>query len=153
MWHGRFKVKHSKFSVFTLHLLLDSPQTPRQWHSLTLRPQPQASPAGPGSSSVSRPAAPWLAVHCLGWGTFNRHVRTLRSLSTGHGAGLSSLRFPGCGTSDAATQSTSLLQLSHQGTIVRKCMNCLRGSKSKLTGSVVRLKILPRLLGVSLSGS
>lgn len=58
----------------------------------------------------------------------------------------------GCGASAAAaaaTQSTSLLQLSHQGTIVRERVNCLRGSKSKLTGSVVRLKILPHPLGVS----
>lgn len=55
----------------------------------------------------------------------------------------------GGGPSAAAAQSTSLLQLSHQGTIVRERVNCLRGSKSKLTGSVVRLKILPRPLGVS----
>lgn len=55
----------------------------------------------------------------------------------------------GGGTSVAVAQSTSLLQLSHQGTIVRERVNCLRGSKSKLTGSVVRLKILPRPLGVS----
>lgn len=54
----------------------------------------------------------------------------------------------GCGTSVVATQSTSLLRLSHQGTIVRKLWNCLRGSKSKLTGSVLLLKTLPRLLGV-----
>lgn len=48
-----------------------------------------------------------------------------------------------------AAQNTSLLQLSHQGTTVRERMNCLRGSKSKRTGSVVRLKTLPRPLGVS----
>lgn len=36
------------------------------------------------------------------------------------------------------------LQLSHQGTIVRERVKCFKGSKSKLTGSVVRLKISPR---------
>lgn len=55
----------------------------------------------------------------------------------------------GGGTSVAAAQSTSLLQLSHQGTIVRQRVKCVRGSKSKLTGSVVRLKTSPRPLGVS----
>lgn len=48
-----------------------------------------------------------------------------------------------------AVQSTSLLLLSRQRAVVKGCVNCLWGSKSQPTGSVVALKALPRPLGVS----
>lgn len=62
-------------------------------------------------------------------------------MSRGHGLGSPRLGFRAVGAASvAAAQSTSLLQLAHQGTVVKKHVNCLRGSKTKLTGSVVRLK-------------
>lgn len=124
---------------------LDSLRTPQLCHLLPPCPQPPVSPAGLGSSSVPRFDAPWLAVQYTAWerGTFHRHVNTEVLV---HG---SSDWVQGGGTCIAATESTSLLQLWHQGTIVRERVNCLRGRKSERTGSVVRLKTLPRPLGVS----
>lgn len=81
-------------------------------------------------------------VHCLGWGTFHRHVRTQRSLPTSHRLG--------CPRLSVLLLHRALLHCSaHQGTNVMERVNCLWGSKSRLTGSVVRLKILPHPLGVS----
>lgn len=124
---------------------MDSLQTPQQCHSGLLHPLPPASPNESRCPSESWPDAPWLTRHCWGRSPFHRHVRSHSSMAQGEDLWLPWVRLHFC---CALLYSDSYIK----ELFVTEHMKCLRGSKSQLTGSVVRLKILPRPL-VPLTGS